>query len=840
MTIYRTDRANRRGGGTAIILRSNITHKKEDLPQLQSLEATAITIETTIGKVTLIAAYITPGRNLDEDDLINVFDRFDKVLLGGDLNAKHIAWNSRRGNDRGNLLYNLEPRLQAITIAPEDPTYIPPFPNQIPDVLDVAVVKNITPDLHLKTINDLTSHHLPVLGKLTKAIVPPLPYSKTTVDWNQFKTWLNNNVNPTVDVSTTEAIDHEIAVLSSKIRRAAKQATTSMVYMNPYYEAFPPLLQDLKYLRNRARKQWQRTRNPQYRRELRRLSRELTRRAKEWRAELWEDRMATIQLASRDEWQLIRNVKQPKPPKTALIHDGRTIFEPLQRAELFASTYEEQNTLNFNDYPNNEEEDNRTRTSATRFRQTPSRDRPLLTTPDEIRKIIRNLKSNSAPGPDKINNDQIKNLPRKPLVLLTRIYNSCMLKEYFPIHWKTAKVVPIPKRDKDLHDAKNHRPISLLSTLSKILERLLLARIRPILIDNNVIREEQFAFQQKLSAEIQLLRITEYLACNMNISNYTAAIFLDIEKAYDKVWRDKLITKILDTTDIPECYVKILDNFLQDRRFYIQIDGQRSEMKIQNEGIPQGSVLSPALFTIYVNDLPKLQHILLAQFADDTALLTTGCRLDFIINRLQRQIDILELWAIDNKIKINAQKTQAIMFTRRRPILDRRLTLQNQEVPWATCTKYLGVELDHQLRFTQHVMTKKEKITKAIHGLYPFLSSTDMTLRTKLRLYQSTILPMMLYGCSSWGTTCETNIKTLQILQNRCLRIILHAPRWTRIQQLHVEAGIPTVAEFIKLKTRSLLDKIESLRPNTRQLENVGVVIPAPWHKIKVPRAILQ
>lgn len=127
-------------------------------------------------------------------------------------------------------------------------------------------------------------------------------------------------------------IDAAIDRLTTKLKKAANKATTTMVFDSTFYEPFPPALQDLKYLKNRARHKWQRTRNPHYRREMRHLSRELTKRALEWRTKVWEDRMTQLQLRSRDEWQLIRNVKNPRTPKRALLNDDRLTFDALEKA----------------------------------------------------------------------------------------------------------------------------------------------------------------------------------------------------------------------------------------------------------------------------------------------------------------------------------------------------------------------------------------------------------------------------------------------------------------------------------------------------------------------------
>lgn len=840
MVGYRTDRQGRRGGGTAIYLRDHISHSVENLPNLNTLEATAVTINTMYGNVTLVAGYIRPADPMDENDLLAIFDSFNRIILCGDLNAKYFAWNSRVNNPKGQQLYNLEERLQAITYGPVDVTHIPRNPNHRPDVLDITIIKNLRVNPNLVTINDLTSDHNPVIGHLTKAIEPPRPPMKYITNWDQYENYLQTHIRPATDVSSTELIDNSIHELTRQIKSAYKQATVSVQFERRFSLEFSPLIQDLKTLKNRVRKRWTRFRNPADKRELRRLTRELHRRAIEWRQEMWEDRMEAFLLNERKDWNLLKAVKDPKTPKTALHGPVGLIFDPLEKAELFADTYEHQNTIHIEDFRIRFHHIRDIERQLQRIRQTRNDTQPVLTSPAEIRKIIRNLGPNSAPGPDGISNVQLKHLPRKPLVLLTKIFNSCLLLSYFPLDWRVSRIVPIPKPDKDPRHPVNHRPISLLPTMSKIFERLILQRLRTPLQQNDVIRPDQYAFQSLLSAELQLLRVTEFLASNMNRANYTAAVFLDIEKAYDKVWRSKLIVKIHNLGIVPVYLIKLLDSFLTNRRFFVRMENQRSGMRQLEEGIPQGSVLSPTLFILYVNDLPTIPQVTIAQFADDTALLASSRRVNAAIVRLQRQLTLTENWAHQNMIKINADKTKAVMFTRRRPDLRDTLRINNTNIPWSQEVRYLGVQLDNKLTFKPHILIKKDKIVKLIHKLFPLLYSTQMATQTKLRLYKSVILPAMMYGCSSWGTACPTNIQILQVLQNKCLRLILRAPRWTRTRELHDELHIDTIHDYIIKHTRNLIRKVDILRPTTRHLEYTGTVNPARWHRIRVPRAIIE
>lgn len=837
MVGYRTDRRNAKGGGTAIYIHKDIPHLPVTLPPLTTLEATAINISTAYGVITLISAYLSPKRRFIEADFTSIFAAFPKILLCGDLNAKHYAWNSRRTNPRGNLLYALENRLEALTLGPEDPTHIPPNPRHAPDVLDIAIQKNLRLDLQLTTIVDLDSHHNPVLGIIREAAAPfPSPTS-TVTNWDHYSHWLQNNVRPTEDLSTIPDIDLAVSTFTSKLQKAYHRASVRSTHEPRPTEPFSPLLQDIKTLKNRARKRWLRFRNPADRQEMKRLARELHFRAIEHRQEVWEDKMDSLMLNSRSEWQLVRSIRQPRPPKLAIRGPDGHIYDPLGKAEAFAATYEAQNTLDLDD---DDPSVQRTRQAALHIRYNLRPTDPELTTPAEVRHIITQLGTHSAPGADGITNSHLKHLPRKPIVLLTRIFNSCFIHGYFPSAWKIARVVPIPKPGKDHSVPSNYRPISLLSTLSKVFERLILRRIKGPILDNDIIRPDQFAFQPALSAELQLLRVTEFLTSNMNRKYYTAAVFLDVEKAFDRVWKDRLLVKLHNLHLLPSYCVQLIDSFLQDRRLLVKIDGHRSSLRPLMEGIPQGSVLSPLLFVVYVNDIPTRQQVVLAQFADDTALLATSCRVNTAIARMQQQLRLVERWAKDNAIRVNADKTTAIMFTRRRPDLRDRLRLHDKELPWSTSIKYLGVWFDNKLLFHRHVEQKRIQLLRLINQLFPFLASSNLNVATKHRLFKATILQSLLYGSSAWGVISRTGIRPLQVQQNRCLRLILGAPRWARIVDLHAELDQPTVQEAIIDHTARLLHKIDALRPTTRHLENVGLIAPRNWHKIRVPRAIIE
>lgn len=302
------------------------------------------------------------------------------------------------------------------------------------------------------------------------------------------------------------------------------------------------------------------------------------------------------------------------------------------------------------------------------------------------------------------------------------MYNACLKLAYFPIKWKHATVVAIPKAGKDITNPSNYRPISLLNSLSKTFERIILARLNRHLELHSTMPHEQFGFKSGHSTVHQLVRISQRVKQGFANGQSTGMVLLDVEKAYDSVWQEAIVYK-LQRAHCPQYLVKIIHSFLTDRTFQVSVQGYKSSTRPIPYGVPQGAVLSPILYNVFTADVLKVDGVVYAFFADDTAFFATDKDPQIILCKLQHAQNTLEAYQRRWRIKTNTTKSQAIFFTQKRAprnLPNRSIVVNGHPVEWSNQANYLGMILDTKLKFDKHIInctTKVDRATKALYSL---------------------------------------------------------------------------------------------------------------------------
>jgi len=421
----------------------------------------------------------------------------------------------------------------------------------------------------------------------------------------------------------------------------------------------------------------------------------------------------------------------------------------------------------------------------------------IPTTENEIKDIAKTLKPKLSQGHDNISTKLLKNtidIIAKPLA---HIYNQSFVNGIVPSDMKIAKVVPIFKSGENI-SMNNYRPISLLPAFSKLLEKLVCKRLTTFLEQNKILYEHQYCFRKKNTTIHPIMHFMKHISSNNDkiSKDLTLAVFLDLSKAFDTICHNTLLHK-LNFYGIRGVCNDWFRSYLQNRQQYVTINSAKSQLKETTCGVPQGSILGPILFIIYMNDINASTSLKLLSYADDTTIYSSHTEVTKLFSNLNNELPSLDDWFRANKLALNVKKTKFSIFSPQKVAIDEQhiLTLNNSNILRENPTKFLGLHIDEQLTWTTHINKIKSKLASSlfiINRAKHFLPHEALK-----SIYYTLIHSHLIYGIAIWGNS--SHVHKLFTMQKKAIRIINNKSKNSHTEPLFKRENILKIQDLYSI-----------------------------------------
>ena len=406
-------------------------------------------------------------------------------------------------------------------------------------------------------------------------------------------------------------------------------------------------------------------------------------------------------------------------------------------------------------------------------------------TEKEIENHISALDVNKSCGYDNISARLLRDASHFISLPLSHIFNLSLQEGKFPDALKIAKVTPIYKKGpKDIPG--NYRPISVLPVLGKIFEKIVNSRLMDFLDVNNVLQQHQYGFRKKYSTKLSVVNLSNALLKSIDEGKLTIGVFIDFQKAFDTINHDILISK-LSHYGIRGIALQWFADYLSNRFQFVKYRETMSQYFKTSCGVPQGSVLGPTLFLIYINDLPNSTKIFnFRLFADDSNLFhtfKTGQK-DIDMNEVNTDLNKVQQWCYANKVTINLSKSNYMIIKGKRRSVQVKgaLEISGSKLLEVDKASFVGLQIDKHLTWIEHIKMVNRNIRSKVGILFRIRHYVPQNIL--VLLYKALIQPHILYGIEVWGTTYKTNLNCIFLTQKMAMRAITFSPRGTHSEPL--------------------------------------------------------
>jgi len=504
---------------------------------------------------------------------------------------------------------------------------------------------------------------------------------------------------------------------------------------------------------------------------------------------------------SKSAWRTINDILNRSNDKRSITRsfnvDGTTITDPKSIADEFCTFF---NGIG-RKYANKIPVSNVSPQNYTCIKRAPNHKSVYIVPTDqnEIEFIISRLKPKKSSGHDGITPYLLNNIKSQISNPISTLINMSIETSVVPDCLKLAKIVPIYKA-KQKNDFANYRPVSLLPAISKILEKVIYKRLYTFLDSSNIFNGNQFGFRTKHNTIDAVTKFVNDITESLDKKESSLAIYCDLSRAFDTIDHEILLNK-LQFYGIRGQSLDWFRSYLDQRKQYVEYDGYISNTTTITLGVPQGSVLGPLLFIIYMNDLPdNLTTARSILFADDTTLYDHNSNIDILYANMTNDLEKLTDWFWANKLSLNLSKTYYMLFTNSRLVINNLIEIKigNEVVKRTSQVKFLGMIIDDQLKWNKHIDVASKRISSAFYAIN---SAKHVLNRKYLKtLYYALVYPHIIYGITLWGNTYNVHLNKIIILQKKIVRVITNSEYNTHSEPLFKMLQILKITDIYQLQ----------------------------------------
>ena len=819
--------------GIITYIRNDVTAVAEHLRKDDANDIQKVTAWHNNKKYTIYNVYSPPTSTCQIDDLQESV--YHNTIVAGDFNGHSPLWGYPDNNSSGDYLEALNETTNLII--QQDQNSEPTLLHRAHGTLSRPDLTIISSDLddHCKVqvLPCVGSDHKPILTTIVKERAEPqshrLRWNFKKANWADYKTATEEEFRkkPKNDTKDINHLENEFVSIILKAAEKHIPRGSNKKY-KPFWTAE---IETAVTERHQARETLEASPSLENKIAYNKATATAKRTIATAKREKWRETCSELDLRKdgRKAWTLLGNLSgRRRKTNPWPMPEGET---PKKRAEKFNKYF-----ASINKSRNDKATDDALLKELKEKERSRPANIPIFNQPfthQELQNAISKLKPRKSPGPDKVHNEMLQNLGPLGKEHLLNFINETWERGFLPKAWKNATITPILKKDKDPKETKSYRPISLTSCVGKVAERMINRRLYWWLEDSGILCAEQAGFRAASRTEDQLFRLCQNIQDGYQKGTHTTAVFIDLQQAYDKVWRKGLLLK-MQRMGIQGKMYKWIKNFLNERTIQTNVDNQTSPKLVLEEGLPQGSALSCTLFLIFINDLARELKSEKALYADDLVIWHSHKYARQSARHLNRDLEKLTTFCKLWKLTINPSKTVYTVFTMSPKAAQQNLNINidGQKATKDNHPTYLGVQLDTRLTLKNHIQNLKQKATKRL-ALIKRLGSTNWgsDMNTIRALYIGYVRSVLDYNQCLQITCSHTTQSGVDKIQNNALRFICGGLRSTPTSTCEIHTNTEPLGlrrEKAALETFERCKRMPAEHPARKLVDNWK-----PLHRIK-------